>query len=267
MDAPLETTARDGEEPSQKGSFAASLRPGDALTGALPTVLPAWAARLDARRVVQAVRPSRTAFQSTLLHTPDIRKTIRAYAKTGAIGLRFQRQRAGRQPDRLAVLWDVSGSMAETIPLYFPWLYRLTNDLSDVGIYPIGIGVADITSELRTTYLRAVQHMMARQDMWESGTSLGTSLHSWIKTYGTLWLRPRSQVLVISDGWDKGNPEDIASALFRMRKSDVRITWMHPFLSSPGFELKTRALRAAKPYVDAWIAGGSARELSQVSMK
>lgn len=168
------------------------------------------------------------------------------------------------RPGRLVVLWDVSGSMAETIPMYLPWLHRVAVSARDVGIFPFGVRLMDLTDAMRQPYASVLSTISATSDLWEGGTELGAAIEQWTARHGLRWLRGRVTVLIISDGWDSGSPESVANALRTIRSRDARIVWMHPLLRTPGFELKTRALVAAKPYVDQWLPGGTPRDLDQM---
>ncbi|WAH37752.1 VWA domain-containing protein [Alicyclobacillus dauci] len=232
----------------------------------MSSILPAWASRVCIEGVLHRHRPSRIRQWVQPGYAIDVRRTYRLWLKSGAMRMRYVRRQRYTRPGRLVVLWDVSGSMAETISLYLPWLHRLAASSRDVGVFPFGVRVADLTEDIRKAYPTAVQAMADMPGLWESGTSIGLALQDWTTRHSTKWLRGRSTVLIISDGWDSGTPEAVANALRAFCARDARIVWMHPLLRSPGFELKTRALLAARPYVDQWLPGGSPEDLLHASI-
>lgn len=193
----------------------------------------------------------------------DMRRTYRAWARSGGTRVLWKRSTRYVAPRRIVILWDVSGSMREMIPLYVPWLHRLLFTVRDAVAFAFGVGVADVTQALRQSYPRAVEALQEIPDVWDGGTSIGIALQDWDDHFGSVTCRGRTTVLIISDGWDSGRPEDVRAALRKISSRGVRLLWMHPLLQSPGFALKTRALEAAKPFVDAWIPGGSVDELRQ----
>lgn len=261
---PIETPALGSKDETQKGSARASHHEGQKLSQAIPKQLPAWASRVSLSDVLRTVRPSRASIFLQWGSHVDMRRTLRQWAKSGGIGCRFERAKRRVKPGRLVVLWDVSGSMAQTIPLYLPWLHRLAASSKEVGIFPFGVRIDEITEGMRQGYPDAIAAVSAVPDVWESGTSVGAVLQTWVKHYGNTWLRGRTTIMVISDGWDSGKPEAVAAALREMRAGNARIVWVHPLLRTAGFTLKTRALMAAKPYVDTWFAGGTREDLQRI---
>jgi uncharacterized protein with von Willebrand factor type A (vWA) domain len=147
--------------------------------------------------------------------------------------------------------------MAEYIPLYMPWLYGLVRDLPKVGVFPFATRVADATAILRQPYPIARQGLQSLRRLWKGGTQLGAVLHVWLERYSEGWLSSGTVLVIISDGWDAGNPDFLARALRQLRASGTRIVWINPLMATPGFEPKTRALKAARPYLERMVAGHS----------
>lgn len=252
-----------GDHSSQKGSYAATRRDGAELTQSLATAIVPWAENLRLDKVMRTVRPSRTASRWMAVDGVDVRRTTRHWLRKGGRGTRYQTRRKRVRAGRIAVLWDVSASMAQTFELYLPWLHRLAQSSDSVGVFPFGLRVEDASELLRQPYPTAVQSMAKLPELWESGTSMGEALQAFVDEYAQVWLRGRSTVLIISDGWDSGNPDDLTNALLHMRRRGAKIDWMHPLLNSPGFELKTKSLLAARPYVSQWIPGATPQDLVQ----
>ncbi|GMA64614.1 hypothetical protein GCM10025859_50540 [Alicyclobacillus fastidiosus] len=129
--------------------------------------------RASASRILRARRPSRTREFSYLAVGPDIRRTIRQFVRRGGLYVGSVRRRKLTRPGRLVVLWDVSGSMAETIPLYLPWLHRVALSARDVGIFPFGVRLEDLTPVMRQPYANVLSAVAATSDLWEGAPSLG----------------------------------------------------------------------------------------------
>lgn len=232
------------------------------MTQSISLSRPPWAANLRVDKVLHTIRPSRQRNRRLSVNGVDIRRTTRNWLRQGVHG-GYQTRRRKVKAGRLVVLWDVSGSMAETFSLYLPWLHRLAQSSDAVGVFPFGVRVEDASLLLRQPYAKAVQSVTALPDLWESGTSMGDVVQRFVDTYADTWLRGRATVLIISDGWDSGDPDDLTSALLHIRQRGAKIAWMHPLLNSPGFELKTKSLVAARPYVSEWLPGGTPQDLVQ----
>lgn len=228
--------------------------------------LPAWAVSIRAVDVMRALSPSRVREDNAIRSGWDARKTLRQVARTGLLPASLIPGRRYRKPGRLVILWDVSGSMADQVDLYLPWIYRLASTSREVGVFAFGTGLQDLTLSLRGDYFRAVAKLHSLTGLWAGGTSIGLSLLSWLERYGTAYLRGAARILVISDGWDSGRPDDVAKAMLDIRRRGARIDWVHPLLSSPGFALRTRSLLAARPFVDQWLAGATPAELLRIRL-
>lgn len=165
------------------------------------------------------------------------------------------------------VLWDVSGSMVDYVDLYLAWLYAMVHVSSDVHVFPFGTHVEDITGTLREPFGTARRHLSRLQRLWAGGTKIGGALQLWINRYGPRALRGHPTVLIISDGWDVGTPEDLEHALRTLRAHDAGIYWLNPLGDTLGFEPTTRSLRAADPYLDGSLSGATASALLRLQTR
>jgi len=185
----------------------------------------------------------------------DLRKTAKRWVKTGRMSLQYVQKSVYREPGKLVVLWDVSGSMAANIPLYLPWLQRLVRLSPSVGVFPFGTRLADVTAILRKRRGDTFSVLAAMTGLWAGGTSIGLAIQSFNEQFAQQWAASGTTVLVISDGWDVGHPELIVDEFRRLRRQDARIVWMNPWMATTGFEPRTRALLAAQPFLEKMVSG------------
>ncbi|WP_051343545.1 VWA domain-containing protein [Alicyclobacillus herbarius] len=230
----------------------------------LPPHLPTWAAR-PIQAVGLPLMRSRRSWGKRGASGVDWRRSLREWTKTGQLGPDFVARRSRFQSGRLVVLWDVSASMAEFIPLYMPWVYALVRDLPQVGVFLFAHRLVEATALFHRPYPGTCQALQSLRQLWRGGTRLGDTAAEWVQRQGSNWLSETTTVLVVSDGWDAGDPAVLADALRAMRKAGSRILWVHPWLGTPGFELKTRALLAARPYVTRMYPGHSVPDLLRVA--
>src|SRR5690606_29915395 len=157
-----------------------------------------------------------------------------------------------RKPRRtkLALLCDVSGSMDLYARLLLQFLYAMQNEFGRVETFVFGTRLSRVTEQLRAGVYREALECLARdvQD-WSGGTRIGECIAAFEAGWPRL-VDGRTAVIVLSDGWDTGEPEGLAGALVRIRRRARRLSWLNPLLGSPGYQPLTRGMQAALPHVD-----------------
>jgi uncharacterized protein with von Willebrand factor type A (vWA) domain len=202
--------------------------------------------RLDVRETRRLV-PSRRG-------RLDLRRSLRKNLTRGGEILVWARRDRKRKRRPLALLCDISGSMEPYSRILLQFLYVASRGLDHTEAFVFGTRLTRITRQLRRRdvdeALRAVHHDV--QD-FGGGTRIGDA----IRTFNRLWSRrvlgQGAAVLVISDGWDRGEPEVLGREMARLQRSAHRTLWLNPLLGSPRYEPLTRGLRAALPYVDDFL--------------
>jgi uncharacterized protein len=193
--------------------------------------------------------------------SPDWKKTVRLWQRLGHVSPEYVPQACYYVPGRVAVLWDVSGSMSESIDLYLPWLYTLSRKWKRLGVFPFATRMVDITEALYAPYPVLCAYLAEVEHVFAGGTNIGSVLSEWVKDYGSRWLRSDTLLVIISDGWDVGVADDVKEALHTIRAHDTRVVWVNPWMGTPGFEPKTRTLQAALPFLEKMVPGGSVASL------
>lgn len=209
------------------------------------------AARL-ARRL--ADRPGRRWKPTRRGPRADPRRTLRRSFRTGgdAVEMVFRVRRPKRT--KLIVVCDVSGSMDLYSRLLLQFLYALQNGFARVETFVFSTRLSRVTEQLRVGddargYARALERLSADVRDWSGGTRIGESLAEFQRRWGRLVER-RTILIVLSDGWDTGDPEVLASALRTLRRRAGRLIWLNPLLGSPDYRPLTRGMQAALPHVD-----------------
>ena len=190
-------------------------------------------------------------------------KTIRGWTHRGQTGWPLEWRPVWRQPGRVVILWDVSGSMEPYIPLYLPWVYQWAS-VRGAGIFAFGTRINDFTDQMSLPFFQVAGILAKRLDVFGTGTSIGENLLLFLTDWGDRWLSSSTTVIVVSDGWDVGSPEILGQAMVRLRQRIRRLFWIHPLMATPGFEPKTRALKVALRYVDAMFPGEDAMALMRL---
>lgn len=204
-----------------------------------------------ARRIVKrlARKPSRRWQPTRRGHRVNLRRSLRQSLKTGGelIELAYRRRRPKRT--KLVVICDVSGSMDMYSRLLLQFVYGLQNSFAKVESFVFATSLSRITGELKNkTYRRALDRLSANVQGWSGGTRIGASLAA----FNAQWLRridKRTVVIILSDGWDTGEPEQLAAALSKLKERAGRLVWLNPLLGSSTYQPLTRGMQAALPFI------------------
>lgn len=185
----------------------------------------------------------------------DLRRLVRRNLRYGGEFLELPTQKQKTKPRPLIVIADVSGSMQNYTRLLLYFLYSIMESLSQrVEAFVFSTRLSRITNELHDREIdRALEQVAQSVPDWSGGTRIGEAL----KRFNFLWARRvlgnGAIVILISDGWDRGDPELLSREMARLQRSCYRLIWLNPLLGSPRYEPLTRGMQAALPYVDDFL--------------
>lgn len=243
----------------------ASWGAGHTINAGLPERLPHWLQRWS--QVVRYDRPAQIGKPRGPRQRVDWRKTFKRWSRMGHQDGRLLWRREPVDQGRVVVLWDVSGSMAAYVGWYYPWLYRLVSLSTNVRVFGFGTGIENLTPFMTSNYRSSVRALYEKTSGWGSGTAMGQAFETWIAQYGGQLLSPRTKVVIISDGWDVGNSEQLGKSLREMASRAESILWINPLMVTTGFEPRTRALVMARYYAQKMIAGADRRDLTRLALE
>ena len=216
-------------------------------------------ARRLAHRITRRRRPVRRRGRV------DLRRTLRANLTKGdLIDLRFRERK--RKKVRLLLLCDVSGSMDLYSRFLLQFLFALQSVFGRVETFTFSTRLTRITDHLRARSYRQVLRRLSEVRDWSGGTKIGESLAQLNRDWPQLVDR-RTIVIVLSDGWDTGEPELLAEALLRIKRRAGRVIWLNPLLGNPSYEPLTRGMAAALPLVDHFAPGHNLAALRDLATK
>jgi uncharacterized protein with von Willebrand factor type A (vWA) domain len=216
-------------------------------------------ARRLAHRITRRRRPVRRRGRV------DIRRTLRANLTKGdLIDLRFRERK--RKKVRLVLLCDVSGSMDLYSRFLLQFLFALQSVFGRVETFTFSTRLTRITEHLRARSYRQVLRRLSEVRDWSGGTRIGESLAQFNREWPQLVDR-RTIVIVLSDGWDTGEPELLARELLRIKRRAGRVIWLNPLLGNPSYEPLTRGMAAALPLVDHFAPGHNLAALRDLATK
>ena len=211
-----------------------------------------------------SLRLSRRLKASKLRGPVDLRRTIRLSISRGGdpIYLSFRNKRL--QQLRLLILLDVSGSMNPHSLFLVRFAYALQKYFKRADTFLFSTRLTDITPALRTRNLRDALHAVSEQGAdWSGGTKIGESLREFVFAHGRLLTR-NTLFLVLSDGWDTGEPEQLAAELSEIKRRVRKVLWLNPLLGMEGYEPVTRGMSAALPYIDVFAPAHNLQSLLEL---
>jgi hypothetical protein len=210
----------------------------------------------------------RTRRRIPALHGVDLdwRRTRRRSWRFGGepLALRWRQRRSKPRP--VVVLCDVSGSMAPYSRLLLQFIYALgRRDQAEAFVFSTRL--SRITPHLRRRGLNsALAAVSVRVSDMGGGTQIGQALKSFNQAWARRVLGRGAIVILISDGWDRGDPEEIRRQMDRLHRSSYRLIWLNPLLGSPDYQPLTRGMQAALPFVDHFLPIHNLHSLEQLAV-
>lgn len=182
----------------------------------------------------------------------DLRRSLRRNARFGGELVRLESRRRKEKPRRLVVVCDVSGSMERYTRMLLHFIHSLYGGLDHhIEAFLFATRLTRVTRHLGQRDIdRAVAEVAKAVPDWSGGTRIGEALREFNLAWARRTLGWGSVVLIVSDGWDRGEPELLAREMARLQRSCSRLIWLNPLAGSEEYEPLTQGMRAAAPYID-----------------
>jgi uncharacterized protein len=188
-------------------------------------------------------------------HLIDLRRTLRRSLRSEGEVFSWAFREQKLKPRPLVVIADISGSMERYTRLLLHFIYGMKAALSQpVEAFVFSTRLTRITRPLQTHDLdRALKNVGELVHDWAGGTRIGESLKTFNFEWGRRVLGRGAVVLIISDGWDRGDVELLRREMARLKRNCHRLIWLNPLLGAPDYEPLTRGIRAALPNIDNFL--------------
>lgn len=215
---------------------------------------------LDAAKAVIAQLPRSLGLRRTRRYQPgkgvlfDARRAFRLNMRYAGEPIEQPTRRRRLKPRPLVLICDISGSMERYTRALLHFVHTLANNLYQVESFVYSSGLTHITHPIRQKSvdlaLREVGH---RVRDWGGGTKTGEALRTFNFQWARRVLGRGAVVLLITDGWDRGDPDILRAEMGRLQRSCHRLIWLNPLLGAPEYEPLTRGAQAMLPYVDDFL--------------
>src|SRR4051794_8489118 len=225
----------------------------------------------DAERFVDLLRPrlERRRTRRHELHPHGKRLAPRAMFRqnlaTGEL-TEWVWRRQIREPRQLVVLCDISGSMERhsRLLLRFAQALARTNEVRTES-FVFGTRLTRVTRLMKDRDRdRALARVADTVTDWAGGTRIGESFREFNHKWARRTLRSSGVVIVVSDGWDRGDPALVAAETARLRRNCHRLVWLNPLASSPGYQPLAAGMKAAYPFIDDFLPAGTLASLERL---
>lgn len=181
----------------------------------------------------------------------DLRRTIRRSIGRGGDPIELSFRKRKLQPLKLVIALDVSGSMNPYSIFFVRFAYALQKYFKRVEAFLFSTQITEITSTLRARQLRDALELLAGQAAgWSGGTKIGESLHQLTQLQGRRLFGRDTVFMVLSDGWETGDPAVLAEELSAIKRRVRKLIWLNPLLGIADYQPITRGMSAALPYID-----------------
>jgi uncharacterized protein with von Willebrand factor type A (vWA) domain len=217
-------------------------------------------ARRGPTRISRRTRPARRRS-----HAPDVRRVIASSLRTGGEPLHRHWRAPSRRPRPVVLVCDVSGSMTPYARMLLQYLHASVAARRRVEAFAFGTRLTRITHELAgRDHDLALERASGAVTDFSGGTRIGSALAELNRSHGRRIGRG-AVVVILSDGWDRGDPLLLDAEMARLRRSAHRLVWLNPLAAHPDFEPLARGMRAAVPHTDELLAGNSLASLEQLA--
>jgi uncharacterized protein with von Willebrand factor type A (vWA) domain len=196
----------------------------------------------------------------------DLRRTMRGSLRTAGDPIRLARRHRQIIPRRIVLLCDISGSMEPYARAYLQFLTCAAGAGPNAEAFVFATRLTRVTRALASRNPeRAIQRAAATAPDWSSGTRIGDALKAFNDRHGRRGMARGAVIVILSDGWERGDPALVGREMERLRRLAYRIVWVNPRVSARDFEARAGGLVAALPFVDALVSGHSLEALDEVA--
>ena len=197
----------------------------------------------------------------------DLRRALMRSLRTGGevITLPSRRRRTKLRP--LVLLCDVSGSMERYSRMLLHFAHGLAHRGGRLEVFLFATGLTRVTRQMRLRRLEhAVDAVSGVVPDWSGGTRIGPALRQFHQRWARRVLHQAPVVLLISDGWDRGDPHELREQVARLQRSCHRLIWLNPLIGTLDYAPLTRGLQAALPFVDDFLAARTLADLADLAV-
>jgi uncharacterized protein len=216
-----------------------------------------------ARRPLRRSRRLRPHHRGRIL---DLRRVARLSLATGGDPLERAFRRRSETPRKLVVLCDISGSMEKYSRALLLFLHAAVGSGRKVEVFAFGTRLTHLTADLATRDPeKALAAAGDRVVDWAAGTRIGDSLKAYNDVWGRRALTRGAVLVIVSDGWDRGDPALVGTEMARLARAAYAVVWVNPLKGHPAYQPLAGGMQAALPHVDRFVPGHNLASLEELA--
>ena len=195
----------------------------------------------------------------------DLRRSFRRAVSTGGEMMWLARRARALEQPRIVILCDTSGSMDVHVKFLLAFILALKCVAKTTEVFAFNTSLTRLTAWLSPGRIgRTIERLATDVPDWSGGTRIGESLMEFVTKYQQQLVTPRSVVVILSDGLDRGDTAMVAGAMKAIRSKARRIVWLNPLAGDPRYEPTARAMQAALPFIDQLVPAHNLESLERV---
>jgi uncharacterized protein with von Willebrand factor type A (vWA) domain len=196
----------------------------------------------------------------------DLRQALTRSLRTAGDPIVLPTRRRRVRPRRLVLLCDVSGSMERYSRILLHFAHGVGQRDRRLEAFVFSTDLTRITRQIRARRVDdALSAVSGAVSGWSGGTRIGHALQQFHQRWARRVMREGPVVLLISDGWDRGDPSMMSAQVARLQRTCHRLIWLNPLIGTSGYEPLTRGLQAALPFVDDFLPVRTLNDLSDLA--
>ena len=196
----------------------------------------------------------------------DPRRTVHGALRTGGEPMRHHFRWARRRPRRVVILCDISGSMASYSRVLLRFMHAGVISGGRLEAFVLGTHLTRITRELSNRDPdQALKGAAEAVKDWSGGTRLGDTIKEFVDRWGQRGIARGSVMVILSDGWDRGDVAVLDEQMMRLSRLAHKIIWVNPLKAAPGYQPLARGMATALPYVDEFLSGHNFESLEELA--
>jgi uncharacterized protein with von Willebrand factor type A (vWA) domain len=234
--------------------------------GCTPEELAQLRRLVAAMQIAPPMRASRRHRRHHLGRAVDRRDTMRHARRTGGQPFELRMRRPTERRRRVVLIADVSGSMESYSRAYLYLLHGSVKALR-AETFVFATRLTRLTRRLRVSTAdpeQVLRAAVADVEDWAGGTRIGASLRAFNDRWGRRGVARGAVVVIVSDGWESGDPAELGEQMARLARMAHRVIWVNPRAKSADYQPLAGGMAAALPYVDHFASGHSLDALDDV---
>ena len=221
---------------------------------------------IQAMRWQMSLRQTRRRIPDKQGSTMHLRRVLQSATKYGGVPLKLAWQSRKVKERPFVLIADISGSMEKQARLLLQFFYSISHSFKEVETFVFGTRLTRITGALKLKNIdRAVDEAARNVVDWAGGTRIGESLHVFNQQWSRRVLRRGAIVLIISDGWERGDVAQLKKEMAYLQRRCHRLIWLNPLLGKDDYRPLVEGMAAALPHIDDFLPIHNMQSLQELA--